>query len=198
MPASRFTVILLLSFIGAVLCIPDLNSSDPFPIPHPTLGLQFALPPAPPNSSFIYAPLPNNRTTITPRSGDGSPPSNSIPVVWTNWWFPPPVCNPDGTCTSSSNDDIPHLKLNGNLFTVNGRVFAGIFNSPGNTLKWGLNVNAHTQAGFAGGAWGLETPIVDCGPFDRSHVADSFAAAYDWATGKWSTFRYLYTGCYVY
>ncbi|KAH8651486.1 hypothetical protein BGZ60DRAFT_420566 [Tricladium varicosporioides] len=56
-------LILLLSFTGTLLpSIPiahatDISPSDP--IPHPTLGLQFALGPSPVNGSFVE-PLHNS------------------------------------------------------------------------------------------------------------------------------------------
>ncbi|KAH8746984.1 hypothetical protein F5882DRAFT_492065 [Hyaloscypha sp. PMI_1271] len=188
MSTVRLITFLLLSLTGTILSIPAVHAADTDPNPHPTLGLQFALSPSPPNSSFIEAL--HNSTSINARQATG-------PAAWATHWFPGPVCNPDGTCTSSSNDDIPHIKINGDGFTANGRVFGGIYKWPENTLKWGLNVNSHLQTGFRAGAFGLETPIIDCGPSDRAHVGDSFAGAYDWTTGKWSNFVWLYTGCLV-
>jgi hypothetical protein len=189
MPAYRLAMFAILFLAGTISSvIPAAHAATTDPIPHPTLGLQFAMAPSPPNSSFMEPK--RNESTVHARQNTG-------PAAWATHWFPGPVCHPDGTCSSTSNDDIPHIKINGDGFTLNGRVFGGIYKWPENSLKWGLNVNAHSQAGFRDGAFGLEAPVIDCLPSSPGHVGDSFVAAYDWTTGKWSNFFWLYTGCFV-
>src|SRR5205823_5936083 len=119
MPALRLAMFLILSLTGTILSsIPAVRAADTGPTPHPTLGLQFALSPSPLNSSFIEAI--HNDTNLHARQNTGF-------AAWATYWYPGPVCHPDGTCSSTSNDDIPHIKINGDGFTVNGRVFGGIY-----------------------------------------------------------------------
>jgi hypothetical protein len=49
--------------------------------------------------------------------------------------------------------------------------------------------------GLVGGAFGLETLVIDCAIGGRGHAAHSYSAVYDYITGRWSAPTYLYTSC---
>jgi hypothetical protein len=172
--------------LASTISVADTTSAMG-PIPDPTMGVLFAL--APSNNDNTFVEPTHNETALSKRQ------ATSL-TVWVTHWFPPPVCD-NGICTIRSTDDLPHLQINGEGFTVGGRVFGGIYNWPSNTLSWGTNINVKFWPGWRGGSFGLQTPRIDCGAFDRSHVANSYAAAYDWTTATWSPVVWLYTGCAV-
>ncbi|KAH7417735.1 hypothetical protein BKA64DRAFT_637082 [Cadophora sp. MPI-SDFR-AT-0126] len=182
-------VFLLLALAGTPFAPIKLAQAEPTVnlVPDPGMGLQFALSPSVANDSITEPE--HNETTLEARQITGL-------AVWITHWFPPPQCS-NGVCTITSTDDLPHIQINGEGFTVGGRVFGGIYRWPANTLSWGMNINVRRWPGYRDGSFGLHTPVIDCRPFDQTHSATSFAAAYDWSTARWSPVVWLYTGCAV-
>jgi len=189
MSAFRLGCLLILGLTGTFFTPTTFaqGSSEINPKPNPVLGLDFALYPASTNDSITEPD--HNGTTLAGRQATGL-------AVWVSHWYPPPQCS-DGVCTVTSGDDLPHIQINGDGFTVGGRVFAGIYTWPANSLYWGMNINVQFWPGFRDGSFGLQTPVIDCLPSDPSHVGNSYAAAYDWTTASWSPIWWLYTGCAV-
>jgi hypothetical protein len=186
MSTLRFGFFLLLGTLFAPTTLTQ-GSSTANPKPDPSLGLDFALYPASTNDSIIQPE--HNETKLAGRQATGL-------AVWVTHWYPPPQCT-NGICTINSLDDLPHVQINGEGFTIGGRVFGGIYAWPANSLYWGMNINVKQWPGYRGGSFGLPTPVIDCGAFNPAHVATSYAAAYDWTTARWSSVVWLYTGCAV-
>lgn len=78
--------------------------------PDPSMGLQFALSPSIVNDSITEPE--HSEITLEARQITGL-------AVWITYWFPPPQCS-DGVCTIKSTDDLPHIQINGEGFTVGG------------------------------------------------------------------------------
>jgi hypothetical protein len=190
MSTLRVALFLFLSLTGTLLAPIKAVQADVSvnPEPNPTLGLAFALSPGTNNGSFT-GPA-HNGTTVKARQNTG-------PAAWVTHWYPGPVCNPDGTCTITSDGDIPHIQINGDGYTNGRLVFGGIYEWPSNTLKWGMNFNVKSWPGYRDGSFGVRAPFTDCGVYDAKHGADSYAAAYDWTTASWSPVVWLYTNCYT-
>ena len=99
--------------------------------------------------------------------------------IWLSGWRPGPQCS-DGVCTSTSTDDIPRVKVSGGGFTDGGQVVVVIGRLDTGAEEWRETVVATAHDGFAGGSFGLETPIFDC---SSDGPATHFVAATDLASG---------------
>ena len=164
-----------------------------FRLPPPDLGVPIGPSPRNATSNPLVVP-PHNVTT----SQNATLATRQLgPSIWATRWYPGPKCNPDGTCSITSIDDIPHIKLNGQGYTLNGLVFVGIYRYPNNAYVLGQNIYARSYKGYKAGSWGLTTATIDCSSFDKKHVADSYAIAYDWTTHRFSPKLWLYTFCPV-
>ncbi|KIW23341.1 uncharacterized protein PV07_11549 [Cladophialophora immunda] len=113
-----------------------LARADPIAdlVPDQGIGLQFTLPPVPFNDSITEPE--HIDTSLEARQTTGL-------ASWMAHWYPPPQCS-DSACTVTSEDDLPHIQINGDGFTPGGLVFGGIYNWPANTLSWGGNANAQS------------------------------------------------------
>jgi hypothetical protein len=189
MPTLRSVLFLAVTLTIIFLALVENARAVPIanPEPDPNLGLQFSLHPDKTEKSVVQPQ--HNESSLEERQSTGL-------AVWVTHWFPPPQCS-DGVCTITSVDDLPHIKVNGEGYTVGGRVFVGIYRWPANTLSWGMNINVIHYNGWRDASFGLQTPVIDCSGFDLTHPANSYAAAYDWSTARWSPVWWLYTGCAV-
>ncbi|ETK32725.1 hypothetical protein [Microbispora sp. ATCC PTA-5024] len=113
--------------------------------------------------------------------------------LWISKYTIPPHDNGDGTSTSTSVDDIPRLKLNGDHYNF-GQVRLYIRYTSGH-LFWSGSVTASAHAGFAGGSFGKKTGVFDCTAPGRP--ANGYAQAYDVISGRWSARVPVRVGCAV-
>ncbi|MCT9935388.1 hypothetical protein N5079_34820 [Planotetraspora sp. A-T 1434] len=113
--------------------------------------------------------------------------------LWITRYTVPPHDNGDGTSTSTSVDDIPRLKLNGDHYNF-GQVKLYIRYTTGR-LYWSGSVNASAHAGYAGGSFGKKTDVFDCAAPGRP--ANGYAQAYDILSGRWSARVPVRVGCAV-
>lgn len=113
--------------------------------------------------------------------------------LWISRYTIPPRDNGDGTSTSTSLDDIPRLKLNGNHFNF-GQVRLYIRYNTGR-LRWSGTVTASAHAGHAGGSFGKKTGVFDCTAPGRP--SNGYAQAYDVISHRWSARLPVRIGCTV-
>ncbi|MEW9529685.1 hypothetical protein [Microbispora sp. NPDC049125] len=113
--------------------------------------------------------------------------------LWISRYTVPPRDNGDGTSTSTSVDDIPRLKLNGDHYNF-GQVRLYIRYTTGR-LYWSGTVNATAHTGYAGGSFGKKTGAFDCAAPGRP--ANAYAQAYDVLSGRWSARVPVRVGCAV-
>jgi hypothetical protein len=112
--------------------------------------------------------------------------------IWITNWYPSPSCN-GSTCTTTSEDDIPHIKVNGDHFNVNGKVWIGIYRSNGQLIK-SYTLTSTPHNGYAGGSFGQQTNYINCSPNGKSKP-DSYVRSYDYTSGRWSNTVSLTTQC---
>ncbi|WP_133305970.1 hypothetical protein [Microbispora triticiradicis] len=113
--------------------------------------------------------------------------------LWISRYTVPPVDNGDGTSTSTSVDDIPRLKINGDHYNL-GQVRLYIRYNTGR-LYWSGTVNASAHSGYAGGSFGKKTGVFDCAAAGRP--ANAYAQAQDVISGRWSPRVAVRVGCAV-
>jgi hypothetical protein len=113
--------------------------------------------------------------------------------LWITRYTVPPRDNGDGTSTSTSVDDIPRLKLNGDHYNF-GQVRLYIRYTTGR-LFWSGSVNASAHAGYVGGSFGKKTEAFDCTAPGKP--ANGYAQAYDVLSGRWSARVPVRVGCAV-
>jgi hypothetical protein len=115
--------------------------------------------------------------------------------IATTRWNPQPVCDGD-VCSGSSTDDIPRIQVNGQRFTVNGKVTVKFVRTRDSRLLRTHIVTAKAMAGRTGGAFTLKSTLFDCS-FDRRTPVNSYVQAYDQRTRRWSARVSIRTGCAV-
>lgn len=108
--------------------------------------------------------------------------------IWTTTYTIPPVCH-DGTCTSTSTDDVPRYRLHGVHINV-GQVVVRLFRISNNTTISSWSVNA-TSAGV-GGQFSLDTDAFVC---SGNPANDSYFRVYDTVSARWSDAFYVKTQC---
>jgi hypothetical protein len=112
------------------------------------------------------------------------PEANAGPHIWLTDWTVPPTCTGD-TCTSTSTDDIPRFKVNGDHFTVGGQVGIGFKRVQTGAWVYQYSTTASIHNGFALGTFGERTNQFDCSRDTHSSL-NYYVRAYDWSTGRWS------------
>ncbi|MBA2678862.1 MAG: hypothetical protein H0U76_10785 [Ktedonobacteraceae bacterium] len=110
--------------------------------------------------------------------------------VWATTYTIPPVCH-DGTCTSTSTDDIARYRLYGNHINT-GRVIIRLFRVSNNATLGSWSVNATPAA--VGGQFSLDTGKFVCA---GNGANDSYFRVYDTTSARWSNPYYVKTICYV-
>jgi len=115
--------------------------------------------------------------------------ANAGPTIWLTHWTVPPVCNGD-TCTSTSTDDIPRFKVNGDHFTVGGQVWIGFMKASTGARTYRYSATATVQSGFTLGSFGKRSDQFDCATDPRTPV-NYYVQAYDWSASRWSNRIYV-------
>jgi len=115
--------------------------------------------------------------------------------VWFTHWFPGTKCNPDGTCSTTSTDDIPRFQINGDHFNFE-TVTVGIYKIADNSPIWTGSVLASNHNGFVAGSFGVEADVFDCGSISKGPDT-AYIRAYDPVSSRWSTPLNVKTGCAV-
>ncbi|GGO14259.1 hypothetical protein [Microbispora bryophytorum] len=113
--------------------------------------------------------------------------------LWITRYTVPPVDNGDGTATSTSVDDIPRLKINGDHFN-HGQVRLYIRYTSGK-LYWSGTVTASAHSGYVAGSFGKKTGVFDCAFGGKP--ANAYAQAQDVISGRWSAKVPVRVGCAV-
>ncbi|MEU7883943.1 hypothetical protein AB0B54_00435 [Microbispora bryophytorum] len=113
--------------------------------------------------------------------------------LWITRYTVPPVDNGDGTATSTSVDDIPRLKINGDHFN-HGQVRLYIRYNTGKPY-WSGTVTASAHSGYVGGSFGKKTGVFDCAFGGKP--ANAYAQAQDVISGRWSAKVPVRVGCAV-
>ncbi|WP_372407291.1 hypothetical protein [Streptomyces luteireticuli] len=112
--------------------------------------------------------------------------------LWATSRTPGPRCNGD-TCTTTN--DHPRIQLHGDHYNY-GKVNVSIWrNSDTRHAFWSSSVTAHAQQGRAGGAFDIDTKVVDCSR--KGSRPNGYAQAYDVVSGRWSARVPVTVGCYV-
>src|SRR5579859_3051545 len=177
-------VMLLATIFSFVSAMPRPRHADPPIPPAPAVALAFSpevqTPPSAFNASIHSAPF-----SLSQRAPQ--------PQLWITYYTVPPVCH-DGVCTVTSTDDLPHIKANGQSFTLGGNVWIGIYRTSDVAQLYGAHTIAGHWTGYIDGSWGYNTGLIDCG---TTHPANAFMAAYDYTTKIWSNYLYLYRGCAI-
>ena len=184
-----FRQIKLLSFIFAIFVALVFAAPKPHIPP----------PPAEPNGIGHFASLegtPPSKTnaSVHQANHDQYPDKRAIyPSIWVTHYTIPPVCN-NGICQKNSLDDMPHIKANGQGFTLNGLVWIGIYRLSDVKLLYSATTYARHWTGFIDGSWGYKTGLIEC---PGNLPADAFMAAYDYSTATWSNLWYMHRTCYI-
>jgi hypothetical protein len=113
--------------------------------------------------------------------------------IWLTRWSPVPNC--DGNVCAST-DEIPHFKVNGDHFNINGQVWIGFYHLNDHRLITSYKLAATVHAGFSGGSFGKNADVIDCS-FDKKTPVNTYVQAYDYASGRWSNSITIRTGCAV-
>ncbi|MFJ5779961.1 hypothetical protein [Streptomyces sp. NPDC093094] len=111
--------------------------------------------------------------------------------LWKSRWYPSPKCDGD-TCTSTGDQDIPRIRLNGDHYDF-GRVRLVVRRDSDNHELWSGTVTATRHTGFAGGSFGRKTTLIDCSAYGGQ--VNGHAQAYDVTSGRWSARLPLSIGC---
>jgi hypothetical protein len=106
------------------------------------------------------------------------------PQIWLTSWYQGPVCNGD-TCSSSSDDDIPHIKVNGDHFTLNGSVYISFTKITTGVRMDHYVVNAPFHSGYVSGSFGKQANEFNC-TTQTGAPANYYVQAYDYSTKMWS------------
>jgi hypothetical protein len=83
------------------------------------------------------------------------------PQIWLTSWYPGPVCN-GTTCSSTSNDDIPRIKVNGDYFTLNSNVYISFTKIATGARVDHYYVTAPFHTGYALGSFGKRANEFNC------------------------------------
>ncbi|WP_432923062.1 hypothetical protein ACQPZZ_25840 [Microbispora sp. CA-135349] len=113
--------------------------------------------------------------------------------LWVTRYTVPPVDNGDGTASSTSVDDIPRLKINGDHFNL-GQVRLYIRYTSGKVF-WSGTVTASRHTGYTAGSFGKKTGVFDCSGGGKP--ANAYAQAQDVISGRWSAKVPVTVGCAV-
>lgn len=128
------------------------------------------------------------------KSDNGKAADRKVSVkLWISRYTVAPVDNGDGTSTSTSVDDIPRLKINGDHYNLGPVKLYIRYNS--GTLAWSGMVSAAAHSGYAGGSFGKKTGVFDCAGGGKP--ANAYAQAQDLTSGRWSAKVPVRVGCAV-
>lgn len=147
--------------------------------------------------------VPDDYVCVTPgvraqAAADNAQADNRAALLrlWLSDWNPPQQqqqhCTGQVCSTSQGFWQGPDFQVNGDHFNF-GHVILEIRRNNGPLLWWGL-VTAHSYPGFAGGAFGVHTPIGDCSSVPAA-TSNDYAVAYDTVSHRWSNRVPVTSGC---
>lgn len=112
--------------------------------------------------------------------------------VWLTNWYPSPNCHGD-TCTTTSDSDIPRIKVNGDHFNT-GLVTVGVYRRSDNHPLWTTAIRVSEHSGHEGGSFVVNTNVIRC---SGSTPLNAYVQAYDRGSSRRSSPIYVRTGCHI-
>jgi hypothetical protein len=158
-----------------------------------------AKPALPSSSNTVSHTQPQCNTTCEHSRLHNDLRKRDTPSLWYEYWQTNELCKDDlggHRYISSACGDLQVIQLNGDGWTLGGRVSVSITRQSDFGVIWAQDVVASHFDGFRDGSWGAQTNVLDCGITKGPHPPTAaFMAAFDQTTKRWSQGIDITVGC---